>query len=938
VISDTGLNLSSEQMYYGEIIRNYGKKNIASLDVPFLFPYVLFFVLLFFTYLLFTSSSFADDVPVVIKGIEIEGLTRIEREEFMDIISLNEGDSFDSEALKAGIRRAFKKKIFLDIVTSAEPYNEGIKLKYLVKEVPVVKKVKIKGNKKISKRQIKKVLLFKEDENILEDLIDMAEKDLKKYYARKGYPNAKVNITAERDRGTGKIILHLLIQEENPVYIQSISTLPEARRRLRIDEGDIFDADRIEKDMGRLRKYYRKKKYIKPVIGPYDFKDGKLVIPVTHGPRLEIVFKGNKSISSKKLSRKVAFLEGEEVTADLLRESVDTIEKYYYQKGYYSAQVSGGIEEEENLLRVVFFIFEGEKIILREIVFKNITLSSESIKNIIPLNEGKVYDKNLLIESKESIVAFYNALGYLNADVMEVQEDIFKDGKELRLSFTIDEGSQVTIKEIAITGSRIISSDEIRNVLLIKENAPYNQNDINDARQRIVSLYKRLGYIDAEVRVKGTIDKETASLVFDIVENDPFVFGKIVVSGNWKTKNEVIRREFEIREGDPFNIDAISRTRQRLYKLGLFDSVSIEPIETSDIKSHVEAYEEVHVQDVLVELTEGNPGAVEISLGYGDYDRFRGSLDISYNNLGGYHRKISFRTELSSVEERYKLTFTEPWLFNKPAMPFNISLIKEKTESIDIDTRDVRYKVDRWAFLAGVDKEFTERLKGNLKYEYSRVETTDVDPGVILSKEDVGTLGISSISPSLFHDTRDNPFDPTSGSLKGIIVKLASSLLLSESEFIKAILKSSWYSSLRKGLVFAFSLQGGIAQGFGDTDELPVVERFFLGGRTTVRGFDQDEVGPKGEDDTPTGGNVFTQANAEFRIALRKGFGMVTFIDVGNVWQKIEDVGTKLRYTAGLGLRYETPVGPFRIDYGHKLNKEKGESEGELHFSFGQAF
>ncbi|UCF87273.1 MAG: outer membrane protein assembly factor BamA, partial [Nitrospiraceae bacterium] len=823
-------------------------------------------------------------------------------------------------------------------IASAEPYNEGIKLKYIVKEVPVVKKVEIKGNKKVSKRQIKKILLFKENENILDDLISTAEEGLKNYYSRKGFPNAKVKITTERDEDSGKIILHLLIHEENPVYIQFISTLPEARNRLRIDEGDIYDADRIEKDIERLRKYYRKKKYIKPVIGPYEFKDGELEIPVTHGPRLETVFKGNKSESSRKLTRKVAFLEGKEVTADLLRESVDAIEKYYYQKGYYAVQVSGGIEEEENLVRVVFFIFEGEKITLQEIVFKNNTLLSETLKGVIPLSEGKVYDKNLLLDSKESIIAFYNALGYVNADVVEVQEDILKDGKELRLSFTIDEGPQITIKEITVNGNRVISSDEIRNVLLVKENAPYNRNDINDARQRIVSLYKRLGYIDAEVRVRGTIDKETASLVFTIVENAPFVFGKIVISGNLKTKNKVIKREFEIKEGDPFNMDAISRTRQRLYKLGLFESVSIVPIETSDIKRHTEELEEVHVQDVLVELTEGNPGAVEISLGYGDYDRFRGSLDISYNNLGGYHRQLSFRTELSSVEERFKLTFTEPWLFNKPEMPLNISLIKEKTESIDIDTRDVRYKVDRWAFLAGVNREFTERLKGNLKYEYSRVETTDVEPGVILSKEDVGTLGISSISPSLFHDTRDNPFDPNSGSLKGIIVKLASGLFLSESEFIKAILKSSWYSTLRKGLVFAFSLQGGIAQGLGDTDELPVVERFFLGGRTTVRGFDQDEVGPKGEDDTPTGGNVFTQANAELRIALRKGFGMVTFIDAGNVWQKINDVGTKLRYTAGLGLRYKTPVGPFRIDYGHKFNREKDESEGELHFSFGHAF
>jgi outer membrane protein insertion porin family len=130
-----------------------------------------------------------------------------------------------------------------------------------------------------------------------------------------------------------------------------------------------------------------------------------------------------------------------------------------------------------------------------------------------------------------------------------------------------------------------------------------------------------------------------------------------------------------------------------------------------------------------------------------------------------------------------------------------------------------------------------------------------------------------------------------------------------------------------------------MAQGFDKTTELPLVERFFLGGRTTVRGYEQDTLGPKGVNGSPTGGNAFVLTNLELRADVAKGFGIVTFLDGGNVWGRTGDIKfSEIKYTVGAGIRYNTPVGPLRIDYGHKLDKEKGESSGEVHFSIGHAF
>ncbi|MBC8414496.1 outer membrane protein assembly factor, partial [bacterium] len=258
--------------------------------------------------------------------------------------------------------------------------------------------------------------------------------------------------------------------------------------------------------------------------------------------------------------------------------------------------------------------------------------------------------------------------------------------------------------------------------------------------------------------------------------------------------------------------------------------------------------------------------------------------------------------------------------------------------SINIESRDIRYKIDKFSLITGVEKSLSPRLQVALNYEYSFVKTTDVKPGVILTREDAGTISIASISPSFFYDTRDDVFDPTSGSLNGIVLKFASRALLSETEFLKATFQSSWFFPVVYDAVFALSFRGGLAFSLDNLDELPLVERFFLGGRRTVRGYSKDTLGPRGQDGDPTGGNIFTLFNSEIRIPVWKGLGVVGFIDGGNVWRTIQDIRSELKFTAGGGLRYKTPVGPVRVDYGFKLNEESGDTSGEVHFSFGHAF
>ncbi|MFQ5781002.1 MAG: BamA/TamA family outer membrane protein, partial [Nitrospiria bacterium] len=242
----------------------------------------------------------------------------------------------------------------------------------------------------------------------------------------------------------------------------------------------------------------------------------------------------------------------------------------------------------------------------------------------------------------------------------------------------------------------------------------------------------------------------------------------------------------------------------------------------------------------------------------------------------------------------------------------------------------------------GLDKRFTDRVKGFLFYQYELKRTTNVAPTAELTPEDIGRFAIATVNPSLVRDSRDDPFNPRSGSVNGIALRSAATFLGSDVELIKATLQSRWFYQLAPKLVFAFSARIGVAERFGGTTIVPLSERFFVGGRSTVRGYDEDKLGiPQVtlKNGQPTGGNAMFVANEELRLFLPKSFGLVLFFDHGNVWKSYRDVSfSETKSTTGIGLRYNTPIGPLRLDWGYKLNREAGEDPSAFHFTLGHAF
>ncbi|MDP2167760.1 MAG: outer membrane protein assembly factor BamA [Thermodesulfovibrionales bacterium] len=872
----------------------------------------------------FAAPAAALDIPVL--EVQVEGLHSIDKEELIYLLGLREGGVIDRASLRRGIKRAFLKGIFEDISVEAAPV--GV-ITVRVREKDFIDNISVKGNLLVPGRFIKANFALKEDQPMRYELADESVARLKAALVEKGFSDAAVELGVRREDEPYRVDLILRVTEGKPLVVDKIQVLGrpsgEVGQLMTLREGDVYDQFKLREDIERLRKFYVKSGYIHPAVGPYTFRDGELDLSITAGKRLDIKISGNRAISAKALMSALPFFEAGDFSDELLEEATSKLMSLYRAKGYPFVQIAPVASQQEDEIRLSLFIKEGIRVNVGSINLEGVTIGERKLKEMMSLKEGGLFSYDLIDSDVSSVREFYTALGYLNVSVAAPVTDI-KDSRA-NITIKITEGAIVNISEFVIKGLKYFSEPELMKAANLKAGSPYNEVDLADARYRILDFYGGRGFADCRVDILRELHEEGVKVVFSIEEGGRTFFGHTIVGGNLRTNRKVIERELSYSEGAPLDYAMLAMTKQRLYKLGLFTHVSAEAVGRHEDRA-----------DVAIKVEEGKAGSVDIGLGYGEYERQRGALDINYRNLWGMNRQAGIRTEVSSIENRQILNYHDPW-FSGRRIPLRAYLIREERREKNIDTDETRYRLRRYSASVGTEKKPGKAARVDMFYEFSLVKTFDVASDVILSKEDTGTLAISSLRPGIVYDTRDNAFDPKRGIFAGMSLKASSSYLFSETDFLKLIVHGNSYNRLLRRLVAAVSLKAGVAKGYRDTAELPIIERFFLGGRSTVRGYPQDGLGPKGGRGTPVGGDAFMLGNLELRTYLGKSWIIVAFLDGGNVWPKINDMDvTKLKYTTGGGLRYNTPVGPIRLDYGYKLNRELGESAYELHFSIGHAF
>jgi outer membrane protein insertion porin family len=863
---------------------------------------------------------------------------------------LSVGMPFSPREVQKTLQPLYQTGLFRNIQIEAEPSEDGVVLKFIFNEKVFISKIHITGHS-FSTKKILNALNLHEGEEFSTENWRKALSRLLNFYHRQGYFQPKITMKTIPQAQKNTVDLEIQVQQGERTKLGKIlftgdRALPDVLLyfTLGVTEGS-YNADKIEKGLNKLNRLYQNRGYIQATIGPpelaYDEKNQEVSvnIPIESGIQVKIYFKGNfekETFSWRKpLEAQLLIKEERSIEANILDESSMRLERYFKDQGYLFVKVSYQREDqpEKKLVNITFEIESGHPVLLMSTRFEgNQNIAAKDLKKVIQIQSTGILIPHVVQEKTiqadiKALQAYYQSRGFLQAQIKDgLTFSPEKDRADL--VFQIEEGVQTLLGQIKFEGNHVFQDSELLKVSGLKPQTPYNAAESLEAVLKILSHYSKMGYAFAQASYTPEFKDQNhyVDLHYQIDESIQAFVGKIFLQGNTVTEDHVIMRELVIHPNDLYDEEKIRLSEQRLYRLGFLGEIRLNPL----------SEEKKSIRDLLLSVKERKAGSVDFGLGYGEEEHLRGFLEVTHRNLFGTGRRINLRGEASSIERKYALNYKEPWLFSM-VMDGRAGLVYQFEKQVAFDKRTIGGNL-------GIDKSFTERTKASLQYLYEQNECEDIEDVAVLTPEDQQRITIGSINPSVVRDSRDDPFDPTSGSVNGIIIKDSSKILGSETQFVKVTVQSSWYRPVSKWLVLALSSRAGIAQKFGETEAIHCSERFFLGGRSTIRGYSLNTVGVPGQTLIlpklkPTGGNAMFLVNGELRFRLLKRVGVVLFLDGGNVWLEYPDMQlSDFKYSTGAGIRFNTPVGPLRLDWGYKLEPEVGESQSEWHFTLGHTF
>lgn len=760
--------------------------------------------------------------------------------------------------------------------------------------------------------------------------------------------------------GGGIKIKQIEIMGNKRIETQAIQAKIETR------VGDPFRPEALRED---LKAIYQMG-YFQDIRTETETKEDGVIVTfwVMERPTLvEIQYAGNEEILIDKLKEQVtlrtqAFADDREI-----KDNAERIRRYYEQEGYYQTIVIPVLKNlGEDKMSLTFYIKEGLKTRIRELEFSGRQAISRRklIKGIetreySPLTSwftsAGYYKKEVLNLDVERIRELYLNQGYLQVQVgspvVEFAEDRtlvivpfpVADGdldypyefREISAAIRIPiiEGDPFQIRKMEATGNTVFETPALLSALKLKEGELFRRDQLRQGVAAIHELYGEKGYLYATVVPQFSTHSEdrTVDLLLKISEDRQIQIRQIQIAGNDKTRDKVIRREIRLNEQEVINTRLLRRSFQRINNLNFFDSIEITPQRIAEDQV-----------DLSIRVKEKSTGALSIGGGYSSVDGFVGLAEITQGNLFGRGQLLRGRGEFGKRRTTYSLTFREPYLLDKPVS----GAVNAFNQERDFDT----YQERRIGGDLVLGKAFTEYVSGSLSYTLESLKIFDVSesaPSQIVEQE--GKTVTSSLGATLARDTRDFFFDPREGARTALSVEYAGTFLGGDNDFVKTILDLSRFFPLKWDMVFSLHGRLGYAVGI-EGDELPLGERFFVGGINTVRGFkfgtagpcknDADEIVPCDEGEI-VGGNKELIFNAEYLVPLvpEARIKGVLFFDAGRAFDDEESIRiSELRYSAGFGMRWISPIGPLRLEWGYNLDPEPGERASQLEFSIGTLF
>ena len=746
------------------------------------------------------------------------------------------------------------------------------------------------------------------------------------------------------------------------------------RLHLKTRPGDAFNPSLVEQDVKAI---YRMGFFddVRAELSP----DGVLTYAVKEKPYVrELVVQGAAQVSREKVEAALGISPRTILDRSKVAEGVDKVRKLYNDQGYVNAQVDYSVSvESTNQAVVTLDIIEGNRLLIQRVAFEgNKAFPESELKSQIGTKEEWIFsfitnrgvlDRDMLANDVAILSNHYNDHGYVEH---KIDDPVVLRGRSgLEVVFRIHEGPQYRVGKVEIGGELIQDGKQMLKSVKLTTGQIFRGSRLRDDITTLTEMYSNKGFafvqVDPITNVNPTEKKVDVALV--IAKGPPVYFNRVLVAGNTKTRDKVVRRELLTNEQELFAGTKITQSRNALQRTGYFEDVQITTKKTN----------QPDAVDVLVDVKEGPTGTFQVGAGYSSGDGFLFNANISEKNLMGRGQGVSGSFSIGSSRQDFILSVGDPY-FNDTKMAVGLEAFNTEREYTDFDERKIGFGINtsyplknfRMPFfgrteanrgsdqLAG-DAPLTmwDYMRGGLSYNLTHEKIDGFSATAPDSiREEGGNTLTSSVTPGITYDSRDHFFAPTEGTKSAFSLKTAG--LGGDTRFIKSDLSGRWHYPLLKdpswGGSYVLALGGTLGYGFGFSKnntgdrDLPLFERYFLGGINSIRGFAERSIGPREpsgcDASTPPvctgtdviGGDKSVVLNAELLFPIMEQYGVrgVVFFDMGNAFNESFNFGD-LRRSVGAGVRWMSPFGPLRVELGFALSKQPDDETSVLGFSIG---
>lgn len=705
-------------------------------------------------------------------------------------------------------------------------------------------------------------------------------------------------------------------------------------RRIKTRVGDIYNPTVLRED---LRSIFKMGYFDDVQLEVNTSPQGKdIIFKIVEKPIIEsITYTGTEAVKEKDV-KDAANLRAQTILNPVkINDAVDNIKKLYRSKGYFNTKVDAKITyPTHGIAQLKFAITEGNKVYIEGINFHgNKTFSNSELADVMKTGTRRWYswftdsgilDMDELHQDSGRIVSFYNNHGFLDAKISD--PIITQKNGGLYITFDVDEGRRYGVGTIDFRGDLITSKQHLINLMTIRKQRYLDRQMLRDDILKIQDLYAEKGYAFVEIRpdLKKSASGKRFDIVLNIHKGDLVHINRIIIKGNTRTRDNVIRRELKFAEGGIFNSKAIRESSENLHRLNFFEQVNISPQPTANPDE----------MNIDVDVQEKSTGKFSVGVGYSSVDQVVLMGQISENNFLGLGDRLAFMANTGAVNREFDLSFTNPHVNDSPLYMgidlFDVSsVLTDYTSNSKGGTLRLGYPL--WGKWMGIGS-----------YSFTDTHLSDVTANaayVIRASEDIHTE--SAVKLTLKRDARNQIYAPSKGSYNEISIQYAGGPFGGQAKFTKVQVMSSWYFPFLLGTTF--HVRGSAGEAWSNSSNgLPVYERFYLGGINTVRGFKYAKISPR---DPATGdligGNKMWYTNTEilFPISAKQGIQGVIFYDMGNVLDDNQNWSfSGFKKSTGVGVNWMSPLGPLRIDWGINLSPTTGEARSVWDFTIGGMF